>query len=61
MPVVQATSNYQEDFSANKLDPNASEVIAFTTFDMNGDGKVSIQEQSFERPPLSLLLLEPQL
>ncbi len=56
MPVVQATSNYQEDFSANKLDSSTTETIAFTSFDMNGDGKVSIQEQSFERPPLSLLL-----
>jgi hypothetical protein len=56
MPVVQATSNYQEDFSANQLDAPGSEVIPFTTFDLNGDGKVSIEEQSFERPPLSLLL-----
>lgn len=56
MPVVQATSNYQEDFSANQLDPNAAAPTPFTTFDLNGDGKVSIQEQSFERPPLSLLL-----
>jgi hypothetical protein len=56
MPVVQATSNYQEDFSANQLDPNAAQAAKFTTFDLNGDGKVSIQEQTFERPPLSLLL-----
>jgi hypothetical protein len=56
MPVVQATSNYQEDFSANKLDPTASELVEFTTFDLNGDGKVTIEEQSFERPPLTLLL-----
>jgi hypothetical protein len=56
MPVVQATSNYQEDFTTAELDPNAPEMVAFTTFDMNGDGKVSIEEQTFERPPLTLLL-----
>lgn len=56
MPVIQASSNYQEDFSANKLAPNAATPAPFTTFDLNGDGKVSIEEQSFERPPLSLLL-----
>ncbi|MDQ8206294.1 hypothetical protein QEH52_02160 [Coraliomargarita sp. SDUM461003] len=56
MPVVQATSNYQEDFSTNSLDPDAAEMVEFTTFDLNGDGKVSIEEQSFERPPLTLLL-----
>ncbi len=58
--VAKASSNYQEDFEINNDSPQSqlANTVQFIGFDLNGDGKVSIREQSEGRPPLSLLLPE---
>lgn len=56
LPVIKAASNYQEDFNLGEDGELNEEAITFTTFDTNGDGKVTILEQTQDRPPLSMLV-----
>lgn len=57
-PVLKAKSNYQEDFevaTASKAGSPAA-TAEQKSFDANGDGKVTIQEQTQGRHPLSMLV-----
>tara|TARA_R110002096_G_scaffold42144_14_gene113775 strand:- start:310 stop:2718 length:2409 start_codon:yes stop_codon:yes gene_type:complete len=55
--ISKASSDYQEDFSDNTAPTDdAAQSEKNVSFDANGDGKVTILEQTVGRPPLSLLV-----
>lgn len=55
--IAKASSDHQEDFSESKTPgTDTAQPVENVTFDTNGDGKVSILEQTQGRPPLSLLV-----